>query len=48
MPLIAAAVDGAGVEAGGLLGLAALIEGDVTAVEWVANLRRAERARSAA
>lgn len=48
VPLIAAAVDGSGVEAGGLLGLAALIEGKVTAVEWVAGLRRAERARSAA
>ena len=48
VPLIAAAVEGAGVEAGGLVGLAALIEGDVTAVEWVANLRRAERARTAA
>lgn len=48
VPLIAAAVDGAGVDAGGLLGLASLIEGEVTAVEWVANLRRAERARSAA
>lgn len=48
VPLIAAAVEGAGVEAGGLRGLAALIEGDVTTVEWVAGLRRAERARSAA
>jgi glycerol-3-phosphate dehydrogenase len=48
VPLIAAAVEGAGVEAGGLRGLASLIEGEVTAVEWVAGLRRAERARSAA
>lgn len=48
VPLIAAAVEGAGVEAGGLKGLAALIEGEISAVEWVAGLRRAERARSAA
>ena len=31
-----------------LIGLAALIEGEVSAVEWVAGLRRAERARSVA
>jgi glycerol-3-phosphate dehydrogenase (NAD(P)+) len=48
VPLIAAAVESAGVDAGGLSGLAALIEGELTAVEWVAGLRRAERARSAA
>jgi len=48
VPLIAAAVDGAGVPASGLNGLAALIEGELTAVEWVAGLRRAERARSIA
>jgi len=48
VPLIAAAVEGAGVDASGLSGLAALIEGDLTAVEWVAGLRRAERARSVA
>lgn len=48
VPLIAAAVSGAGVDAGGLSGLAALIEGRLTAVEWVAGLRRAERARSVA
>ncbi len=48
VPLIAAAVDGAGAEASGLLGLAALIAGELTAVEWVAGLRRTERARSAA
>ncbi len=48
VPLIAAAVEGAGVNADGLTGLRDLIEGDVTAVEWVAGLRRAERARSAA
>jgi glycerol-3-phosphate dehydrogenase (NAD(P)+) len=48
VPLIAAAVSDSGVDADGLIGLAALIEGDLTAVEWVARLRRAERARSAA
>ena len=48
VPLIAAAVAGSGVEADGLIGLAALIEGELTAVDWVARLRRAERARSAA
>ena len=47
-PLIATAVADAGVDAEGLIGLAALIEGELTAVEWVARLRRAERARSAA
>jgi glycerol-3-phosphate dehydrogenase (NAD(P)+) len=48
VPLIAAAVEGAGVEADGLLGLRDLIEGEMTAVEWVTALRRGERARSAA
>ncbi len=48
VPLIAAAVAASGVEADGLTGLAALIEGELTAVEWVSRLRRAERARSAA
>ena len=48
VPLIAAAVEGAGVDAGGLSGLAALIDGDLTAIEWVEGLRRAERARTAA
>ena len=48
MPLIAAAVERAGVEAGGLSGLAALIGGEMTAVEWVEGLRRAERVRTAA
>ncbi len=47
-PLIATALADAGVEADGLAGLAALVEGEMTAVEWVARLRRAERARSAA
>ena len=48
VPLIAAAVEGSGIDVDGLAGLAALIEGELTAVEWVARLRRAERARSAA
>jgi 1-acyl-sn-glycerol-3-phosphate acyltransferase len=48
VPLIAAAVEGAGVEAGGLSGLTALIDGELTAIEWVEGLRRAERARTAA
>ena len=48
VPLIAAAVSAAGVDASGLNGLSSLIDGDLTAVEWVASLRRAERARSAA
>ncbi len=48
VPLIAAAVEGAGVDASGLSGLAALIEGDLTAIEWIEGLRRAERARTAA
>ncbi len=48
VPLIAAAVTRAGVDAPGLEGLAALIEGRIDPSEWVAGLRRAERARRAA
>ncbi len=48
MPLIAETVAAAGIEAPGLEGLAALIEGGIDAGEWVAGLRRAERARRAA
>ncbi len=48
VPLIAATVAAAGVEAPSLEGLAALIEGEIDAGEWVAGLRRAERARKAA
>jgi glycerol-3-phosphate dehydrogenase len=48
VPLIAAAVTRAGVEAPGLAGLAALVEGRIDPSEWVAGLRRAERARWAA
>jgi glycerol-3-phosphate dehydrogenase (NAD(P)+) len=48
VPLIATAVARSGVGADGLTGLAELIDGELTAVEWVARLRRVERARSAA
>ncbi len=48
VPLIARAVTGAGLEAPGLEGLAALIEGRIDPAEWVAGLRRAERSRRAA
>ncbi len=48
VPLIAETVAAAGVEAPSLEGLAALIEGEIDAGEWVAGLRRAERARKAA
>ncbi len=48
VPLIAAAIERSGVDAEGLVSLAALIDGQMTAVEWVAGLRRVERARSAA
>lgn len=48
VPLIAAAIERSGVDAEGLTSLAALIDGQMTAVEWVAGLRRVERARSAA
>ncbi len=48
VPLIAAAIERSGIDAEGLTSLAALIDGQMTAVEWVAGLRRVERARSAA
>ncbi len=48
VPLIAETVTKAGIEAPGLGGLAALIEGEIDAGEWMARLRRAERARRAA
>ncbi|MQA75444.1 MAG: hypothetical protein GEU88_14060 [Solirubrobacterales bacterium] len=48
VPLIAETVAGAGVEAPSLGGLAALIAGEIDPDEWVAGLRRAERARRAA
>ena len=47
-PLLAEAVASAGVRAEALSGLARLIEGEIDAEEWVAGLRRAERARRAA
>jgi glycerol-3-phosphate dehydrogenase (NAD(P)+) len=46
--LLAAAIKGAGLAAPGLDGLAALIAGRITADDWVAGLRRAERERQAA
>jgi 1-acyl-sn-glycerol-3-phosphate acyltransferase len=48
VPLIAETVGAAGIDAPSLQGLAALIEGEIDAGEWVAGLRRAERAREAA
>ena len=48
VPLIAETVAAAGIDAPSLEGLAALIEGEIDAGEWVAGLRRAERARRAA
>jgi glycerol-3-phosphate dehydrogenase len=47
-PLLARAVAASGVPAAALSGLAELIEGEIDAEEWVAGLRRAERARRAA
>jgi glycerol-3-phosphate dehydrogenase (NAD(P)+) len=48
VPLIAETVTRAGIEAPRLEGLTALIAGEIEASEWVAGLRRAERARRAA
>lgn len=48
VPLIARTVSAAGIDAPSLEGLAALIEGEIDAGEWVVGLRRAERARKAA
>ncbi|HKH14495.1 MAG TPA: NAD(P)H-dependent glycerol-3-phosphate dehydrogenase, partial [Solirubrobacterales bacterium] len=48
VPLIAESVARAGIVAPGLEGLSALIEGEIDAGEWVAGLRRAERARRVA
>jgi glycerol-3-phosphate dehydrogenase (NAD(P)+) len=47
-PLLAEAVARSGVRADALNGLAALIRGEVDASEWIAGLRRVERARRAA
>ena len=48
VPLLAESMARAGLEAPGLDGLAALIGGRIDPGEWVAGLRRAERARRAA
>ena len=48
VPLIASTVAQAGVGAEGLDDLAALIAGEIAPDEWVARLRRVERARAAA
>ena len=48
VPLIATTVARAGVDAPALEGLAALVDGEIDVGEWVAGLRRAERARRAA
>jgi glycerol-3-phosphate dehydrogenase (NAD(P)+) len=48
VPLISESVARAAIAAPGLEGLAALIEGSIDPGEWVAGLRRAERARRAA
>ena len=47
-PLLAEAVAASGVSADALSGLAELIRGEIDAGEWVAGLRRVERARRAA
>ncbi|MFN8162693.1 MAG: 1-acyl-sn-glycerol-3-phosphate acyltransferase [Solirubrobacterales bacterium] len=47
-PLLAEAVSASGVPADALSGLTELIRGEVNAEEWVAGLRRVERARRAA
>ena len=48
LPLIAETVSKAGVDAPGLDGLARLIAEEISPAEWVAGLRRAERARKVA
>jgi 1-acyl-sn-glycerol-3-phosphate acyltransferase len=48
LPLIAETVTAAGVDAPGLSGLARLVAGEISPGEWMAGLRRAERARRAA
>jgi 1-acyl-sn-glycerol-3-phosphate acyltransferase len=47
-PLLAQAVAASGVSGEALAGLAELVEGKIDAAEWVAGLRRTERARRAA
>jgi len=48
VPLIAETVIRAGIDAPRLTGLSALIAGEIEPGEWIAGLRRAERARQAA
>jgi glycerol-3-phosphate dehydrogenase (NAD(P)+) len=48
VPLIAETVTASGIEAPGLDGLSRLIAGEISPGEWIAGLRRAERARKAA
>jgi 1-acyl-sn-glycerol-3-phosphate acyltransferase len=48
VPLLGEAISRASMEADGLTGLAALIDGRIAAEEWVDGLRRAERSRQAA
>jgi glycerol-3-phosphate dehydrogenase (NAD(P)+) len=48
VPLLARAAAAAGVTAPGLSGLTSLVSGEIDVDEWVAGLRRAERARQAA
>ncbi len=48
VPLIAETLAGAGIDSPSLQGLASLISGEIDPGEWVAGLRRAERARKAA
>jgi hypothetical protein len=45
---MAGAITEAGIEAPDIAGLAALVRGEIDAADWVAGLRRAERARRAA
>jgi len=47
VPLLALAVAAAGSPAGALIGLAALIDGEIDGDEWVAGLHRVEQARRA-
>ena len=48
VPLIAETVVRSGIDAPRLVGLAALIAGEIEATEWIAGLRRAQRTRRAA
>ena len=48
VPLIADTIVAAGIDAPGLGGLSRLISGEISPGEWMAGLRRAERARRAA